>query len=87
MNAPGFFRIWIVATSLCVIVCAIMVFVYWPAAPSPPPTGMFDDIPTVFEERWTLIIDAGAAILIISGGLLLGLLGAFWIVDGFRRGR
>jgi hypothetical protein len=79
----GLFRIWVVGTVIWFAAVAAVVYVYWPS-PEVAPT-MFDDIlPSVESQRSTMIIEAAAAVLFVSGGMLLGGVAGIWIVHGFR---
>ena len=84
-------RLWVVLAASWAAVVAIGVFIVWPVDNPPPPgflldRGMFDDlIPTIAEQRETIVF-YGAGIALVGDGLLLLIaLAAVWVGDGFRR--
>ena len=93
MNIPlGLLRLWTVFSALWTSCVAIGVFLLWPVEPNPPPAGfmidrgMFDDlIPSIAEQRATVLFDAGGIALLGCGLLLLIGLASMWIAAGFRR--
>lgn len=80
-------RLWVVFSAFWAIMVAIGVYLVWPV--DPPPgfhSGMFDDlIPSLMEQRETVLFYAAGIAIAGDGLLLLIALAAVWVGDGFRR--